>query len=79
MIIHLGNEYFPETLLYLRKKYALSRRALSRLTGIPEYRIKGIEDGIYCPEVSLSNLRRLRDIFQLETDDLSAKNLSNNE
>ena len=77
MIIHLGNKYFPKNLLCLRKKYALSRRALSRLTGIPEYRIKGIEEGICYPEVSLSNLRRLREIFQLETEDLAGKNLSN--
>lgn len=79
MIIHLGNEFFPKNLIYLRKKYALSRRALARLTGIPEYRIKGIEEGTCYPEVSASGLRRLREIFQLETEDLAGKDLSCNE
>lgn len=76
MIIYLGKEYFPKNLVYLRKKYALSRRALSRLSGIPEYQIKWIEEGGFYPEITSVSLRRLRQIFHLETEDLMDKDLS---
>ena len=79
MIIHLGSAYFPKNLIYLRKKYALSRRALARLTGLSEYRLEAIEKELCYPEVNASVLSRFRDIFQLTTEDLAYTDLEHND
>ena len=75
MIINLGSEHFPKNLIYLRKKYALSRKSLAKLIGIPENRLCAIEKGLCYPEVDIAVLNRLCQIFQLTADDLSHINL----
>ena len=70
MLIDLGDKYFPHNLIYLRKKYALSRKALARLIGISEYRLEAIEKGTCRPAVEFYSLRRLQIIFNLTTNEL---------
>lgn len=79
MIINLGSAHFPKNLIYLRKKYALSRKALAKLIGISEYRLNAIEKGMCYPEVDFRTLHRLQIIFELTTNDLGHRTLENDD
>lgn len=76
MKILLSDDYFTDNLIYLRKKYALSRRALARLIGTTEALLKGIEDKTFYPELPIEAYQRLCEVFHIESNDLATKDLT---
>lgn len=71
----MSGDTFGNNLAYLRQKYALSRRALARLTGTTEDILKGIETGTLYPEVPIEVFHRMCEVFHLSPDDLAQINL----
>ena len=76
MIIVMNGDTLGKNLSYLRKKYALSRRALANLSGAQEDVLKGIEDGSLSPELPIEVFQRMCQIFNLSPDDLAQVNLA---
>lgn len=76
MIVLLNAKIFGKNLVYLRKKYALSRRALAKLIGIGENTLRGIEDQTSSPELRLEVFQRLREVFHVDANDLAQIDLS---
>lgn len=76
MIIEMSGETFAKNLVYLRKKYELSRRALAKLIGISPYLLESIEKGITYPSLRLEVFQRLREVFHVDANDLAQIDLS---
>lgn len=76
MIIEMSGDTFAKNLVYLRKKYGLSRRTLGKLVGISPLALENIEKGINRPAVRLEVFQRLCEVFHLDSDTLAQINLS---
>ena len=76
MIIELNDNTCPDNIVYLRKKYAVSRRGLARLSGIREDTLRRIENHVDPPIFEYTVLRRICTIFQVPLEDLIGKDLS---
>ena len=79
MIVGLANPLFCRNLLFLRKKYCLSKKALGKLTNISPYIIDIMESEIWPTmgiPVPYASLVRIGVIFMVDCDDMLTKDLS---
>ena len=65
-----GSDEFVKNIVYLRKKYCLSRKAMGRLIGLSEYTIKYMEQEKFPLIISYDVLKRLRIVFDVTTEAL---------
>ena len=75
MLIEMGDTTLGRNILFLRKKYHISRRGLSCLTGISIYTLKDWEEERVCPVISQEQLKRISEVFNIPTHQLVHKNL----
>ncbi len=76
MIIDATGTYCAENILYLRKKYCVSRRALANLLDMSEQILKAIETKSQPPIFFHQRLDRLQDIFAIPLEEILHKDLS---
>ena len=76
MIIEMSGDTFPNNLIFLRKKYALSRRALAKLIGLPEITLVRIENGTCVPAMPAEAFMRTCEVFHIDPDSLAQTDLS---
>ena len=76
MIIYIGGDFFGKNLVYLRKKYRISRRAVAKLAGISAYTLEGIEKGVLYPELKAEVFQRLCEIFHVDSNQLTQTDLT---
>ena len=70
MVITITNDTFGKNLLFLRKKYSLSRLALAKLMGTAQVLIAAWEECRVYPTFAPDTLERLCTIFQVDLDAL---------
>ena len=70
MLIEFPDTMLGRNILYLRKKYHLSRKALSCLTGISIYTLKDWETEKVRPVIYPEQLKRICAIFNISGDRL---------
>ena len=70
MLIEMGNNICIENILFLRKKYHISRRGLAKLIGIREYLLRNMEEGRIPAVFTREQLIRISQIFSLSLDEL---------
>lgn len=70
LIEYNEHHHISRNVRFLRKKYSLSRRALARLVGISEFRLERIEEGTAVPVISDAVLRRLCQVFDVDSEEL---------
>ena len=75
MRIGISDPVFRRNLVYLRKKYALSRRALARLIGESEWRLQCIEEGTVFAELEIKAFQRICEVFHIHSNDLTSIDL----
>ena len=75
MLIEYPDTVLGRNLLFLRKKYHLSRKALSKLTGISVYTLKDWEEEKIAPVIQWEQLKRISVIFDISTERLVHRNL----
>ena len=75
-IFVLNSDLFYRNFRYLKGKYGLSRRALSRLLGMSVYAIELMEHNQWGDALELSKLERVCQIYNVDFHDLITKNLS---
>ena len=66
MLIDLNNTYFSGNIRYLRRRFHLSRRALSALAGISPRELRRIENAKVPVEYAVAS--RFREIFGLSME-----------
>lgn len=76
MIIETSGDTLSKNLVYLRTKYALSRRALAKLIGISPYTLQGIENGTLYPALSAGAFTRICEVFHVSPDTLAQTDLT---
>ncbi len=76
MPITVTNDLFGKNLLFLRKKYSLSRLALARLLGTAEVLVKLWETCQVYPTLSPDTVERICDLFRIDSKTLFEKELS---
>ena len=76
MLIEFHTDICSRNILYLRKKYSVSRRALARLTGISEYTLQRYENGAFPQIYTDCQLKRLCAVFGLPLDALTQEYLA---
>ena len=70
MLIEMGNNICIENILFLRKKYHISRRGLAKLIGIREYMLRNMEEGRIPTVFTREQLMRISPLFNLSLDKL---------
>lgn len=75
MIIEPQKHPFCENIRYLRRKYALSRRAFCNLMGISEAKLESWEKEWGPVNLSYTTSLRICAVFGITTDDLFGKQL----
>ena len=60
-----------QNILHLRREYGLSRRALAKLTRIPEGRLRRVENGDLSAKLYDFHLKRLGAVFGVTIDALT--------
>lgn len=76
MIIIPSDEVLFRNMVYLRKKYLLSQRALAKLIGMSVYHLRTIENGTAAPLIQSSELKRLCAVFDVTAENLIHRDLS---
>ena len=76
MKIEVTGTKCAKNILYLRKKYCVSRRGLAKLMGMNEYELKGIEEERLYPVFQHPQLMRVGEIFGLPIEDIIYRDLS---
>lgn len=76
MIIVMSDDVFRKNLIYLRKKYSVSRRALAKLIGASEWVLQCIEEGTAYPEMQIESFQRICEVFHIHSADLTQIDLS---
>ena len=77
MLVNIDSSgFFSDNLIYLRKKYCLTRRSLAKLTGINEYTLKGIEDGTLPKVLNHVQLKRICQVLDVKLEVLLDSALS---
>jgi len=74
-MVDITGSFFCSNLRWLRNRYSLSKRALSRLIGISRYMLDDLESG-RSVSVSASHILRLRAIFNIDVETLFHTDLS---
>ena len=72
----MGDTRLGRNILFLRKKYSLSRKALACLIGISVYTLKDWEEEKSKPILRHDQLNRIATIFELTGEDLVNKELN---
>ena len=70
MQIEMGNNICIQNIIFLRKKYNISRRGLAKLIGIREYVLRNMEEGRLPTVFTREQLIRISQIFSLSLDEL---------
>ena len=70
MPIEMGNNICIQNIIFLRKKYNISRRGLAKLIGIREYVLRNMEEGRIPTVFTREQLIRISQIFSLSLDEL---------
>ena len=70
MQIEMGNNICIQNIIFLRKKYNISRRGLAKLIGIREYVLRNMEEGRIPTVFTREQLIRISQIFSLSLDEL---------
>ena len=65
MLIEMSNTILGKNILFLRKKYHISRRGLSCLIGISIYTLKDWEEERMIPIIDYNQLKRLSEVFNI--------------
>ena len=73
MIVEISNPTLCRNIRYLRKRYALSRRAFCRLTEISPYLLEAIEKEEDRLKFHSRSLSRLCQVFDVKLEDLCSK------
>lgn len=71
----LMDDIFLRNFSYLKKKYALSRRALANLLHVSVYTVAAMEQNRWYDKVDTAIVLRLARIYNVDVDDLIAKDL----
>ncbi len=72
----LQDDLFFRNFSYLKEKYCLSRKALSRLLGVSIYMVEDMEKNRCNYDLPLKVISRSSQIFGVEFDDLVSKDLT---
>ena len=70
MLVEMSDCTCVRNICYLRQKYAVSRRGLSKLMGISVYTLRGLEEGTIPPLFKSRELMRLCAIFDITMETL---------
>lgn len=76
MVIVLNDFVCSRNIRYLREKYRVSRRALSRLVGISLCTLRDYEEERVIPEFTHRQLQRLSAVFDLSIEQLTNHDLT---
>ena len=76
MLIEVNGSSCIENIRYLRKKYAVSRRALAKLAGMSEITLRMLEEGTIAPIFRNRELKRMCSVFDVSLEDFIEKDLS---
>ena len=72
----LQDDVFFRNFSYLKEKYCLSRKALSRLLGVSIYMVEDMEKKRCNYDLPLAVISRASQVFGVDLDDLVAKDLT---
>ena len=76
MFVNIQDTKLLENVVYLRKRYSVSRRGLARLIGMSEYTLKDMEEGVGLPVIFEDELSRLCLIFETDCETLLHTDMS---
>ena len=68
MLIETGDRICIQNIQYLRKKYCISRKGLSKLIGISEYKLRSMEEEPVPTVFTYEQLQRISQIFNLPVE-----------
>ena len=69
MIIEIGSNVCIQNILFLRRKYNISRRGLAKLIGMHEYTLRNMEEEQIPTTFTREQLERLSQIFNLSYEE----------
>ena len=75
MLIEMSDTMLGRNMLFLRRKYHISRKGLSCLTGISVYTLKDWEEERVIPVIQWEQLNRISEVFNIPGEDLVHKDL----
>ena len=75
-IFVFNNDLFFRNFRYLKEKYCLPRRALSKLLGMSVFAIEAMENNQWGDALELEKLERVCQIFNADFHDIISKDLS---
>ena len=76
MLVNIEESMLARNICHLRKRYALSRRGLSRLIGMSVFTRKALEEDKGIPLVFEREWNRLSDVFDIDRKTLLSNDLS---
>lgn len=79
MVVVFNDFVCTRNIRYLREKYKVSRRALSRLVGISVLTLRDFEEERVLPFFTHRQLKRIIDVFELPIEQFTQQDLLNGE
>lgn len=79
MVVVFNDFVCTRNIRYLREKYKVSRRALSRLVGISVLTLRDFEEERVLPFFTHRQLKRISDVFELLIEQFTQQDLRNGE
>ena len=79
MVVVFNDFVCTRNIRYLREKYRVSRRALSRLVGISVLTLRDFEEERVLPFFTHRQLKHIRDVFELPIEQFTQQDLLNGE
>ena len=79
MVVVFNDFVCTRNIRYLREKYKVSRRALSRLVGISVLTLRAFEEERVLPFFTHRQLTRISDVFDLPIEQFTQQDLLNGE
>lgn len=79
MVVVFNDFVCTRNIRYLREKYKVSRRALSRLVGISALTLRDFEEERVLPFFTHRQLKHISDVFELPIEQFTQQDLLNGE
>ena len=75
MLIEMGNDIFIQNIVFLRNKYAISRRGLAKLIDIPEFDLRCMEERRIPTVFTHEQLVRISQVFNIPIEEFINKQI----